>query len=226
MTAIAPEVADPFGGLKAVPSTDDPESFTEPVIDTADNDVDPIPVRTCEICGTELSYSGRGRPPTRCDEHKKSKSNSSSIDKPSGSRTTKAEREAEIIGEMIRATMVKSALIISLADPYDGLAIIAGHKQVVDQAKGVAQSHDTMRAFLLNVKSSGSIAGLIAACLSIALPIAAHHKLIPAEVKGVPIGQTLERLPQILMKVNKGLESATQDMMTRLEAMQEKVKAE
>jgi hypothetical protein len=27
---------------------------------------------TCEVCGKELPYGGRGRPPKRCDEHKKS----------------------------------------------------------------------------------------------------------------------------------------------------------
>src|SRR4051794_19249437 len=26
---------------------------------------------TCEVCGTELTYSGRGRPPKRCPDHKK-----------------------------------------------------------------------------------------------------------------------------------------------------------
>lgn len=28
---------------------------------------------TCEVCGTDLVYSGRGRKPKRCDEHKRGK---------------------------------------------------------------------------------------------------------------------------------------------------------
>lgn len=32
---------------------------------------------TCEVCGTALVYAGRGRKPTRCDEHKRNKSSNS-----------------------------------------------------------------------------------------------------------------------------------------------------
>lgn len=32
---------------------------------------------TCEVCGTPITYAGRGRKPTRCDEHKRSGSKSS-----------------------------------------------------------------------------------------------------------------------------------------------------
>lgn len=41
----------------------------------------------CEVCGTSLSYSGRGRPPKRCAEHKKSSSGSST--RSSGRRSSR-----------------------------------------------------------------------------------------------------------------------------------------
>lgn len=35
-----------------------------------------VPEYACEECGRALEYSGRGRPPTRCDEHKKNRKRS------------------------------------------------------------------------------------------------------------------------------------------------------
>lgn len=34
-------------------------------------DVNGVPEYSCEVCGTELHYSGRGRKPKRCDAHKR-----------------------------------------------------------------------------------------------------------------------------------------------------------
>lgn len=55
---------------------------TETSDDIPDNidgiDIGPSSDLTCEVCGTPLTYAGRGRKPKFCDEHKKSGSSSSS----------------------------------------------------------------------------------------------------------------------------------------------------
>ena len=50
----SPPPADPITGGDVPPATDEGLS--------------------CEVCGTPLVYSGRGRKPKRCDEHKRNKS--------------------------------------------------------------------------------------------------------------------------------------------------------
>lgn len=53
-----------------------PEDTATLVIETADvpRDESPLPEYACTVCGVELTYSGRGRKPTKCDEHKRGSS--------------------------------------------------------------------------------------------------------------------------------------------------------
>jgi hypothetical protein len=51
----------------------------------------------CEICGQECEYSGRGRPPTKCAEHKSTKSSGKKRASGLGSNATLAAQAAEAL---------------------------------------------------------------------------------------------------------------------------------
>lgn len=58
---------------------------------------------TCEICGTEIFYSGRGRKPKRCDEHKRGKAAATatgSSRRASGAIVDRAVSEIEMLYTM------------------------------------------------------------------------------------------------------------------------------
>lgn len=66
--------------------TNDDVPPSDPIIVSSD--------RECEVCGTPLLYSGKGRPPTRCDEHKRSGSGKRGSGD-SGARRTSSSKDVD-----------------------------------------------------------------------------------------------------------------------------------
>lgn len=69
-------------------------SIPEDAAPTDNNGVSSDSGYACEVCGTPLTYSGRGRPPKRCDDHKKSTSSSSNASSRSTGRRASRDVEA------------------------------------------------------------------------------------------------------------------------------------
>lgn len=53
----------------------------------------------CATCGKELEYSGRGRKPRFCDEHKRSSSGTSKVARSSGKNETMAAQAATVLSQ-------------------------------------------------------------------------------------------------------------------------------
>jgi hypothetical protein len=68
------------------------------------------PEYACEVCGTELFYSGRGRKPKRCDEHKTTRSQSA------GSKRGSKDVEAAVSSLNQVYTLVQMGLRMLNAD--------------------------------------------------------------------------------------------------------------
>lgn len=66
------------------------------------------PEYACRVCGTELSYSGRGRKPQYCDEHKKSKTAARKSGTASAANIKLAEAAADVLAQFndIAATVI------------------------------------------------------------------------------------------------------------------------
>ena len=127
---------------------------------------------------------------------------------------TKAAKEADECVALIKGGLVKVALGVSMVDRYDGFCIMTGIPTMCDNIKGILIAHESWRKDILNMRTGGSIVGLILAALMVIAPMAAHHGLIP-----VPrIAQMLQQLPLVLHKVAKRMkegEEALTDMMAR-----------
>lgn len=59
-----------------------------------------VPELACKTCGKELSYSGRGRKPVYCDEHKKSGSTSSGVTRSSKRSDAIAREAAQVLSQV------------------------------------------------------------------------------------------------------------------------------
>jgi hypothetical protein len=91
-------VSDLFDDIEVIP---DPESPGDTSTPERDPSVKEGP--TCEICGTEIPWSGRGRRPKKCDEHKSRTTGRSDTGTPArGARLEKrlATLEADLTREM------------------------------------------------------------------------------------------------------------------------------
>lgn len=178
--------------------------FAEPVEADNDtpNDTPPRKVRTCDVCGVELDYSGRGKPPTKCAEHKRQPSTGTRT----GRRNSKAANEAAEIAARLDKTLSKAAIMVAPFDIYDASAIVAMKPPVIEQFEGVLETHDAWRAYLKDARAAGSVVGLVLAVALGVSPILAHHNMIPNKVGRFPIGDALLQLPTLMQKLNAAAE--------------------
>lgn len=101
--------------------------FTDAEIPTGVPDEAP-PTRyeySCEVCGKELKYSGRGRHPTKCDEHKKGGSSKS------GLRTNRLGKNEELAAQAAYALSQLNGLI-AVGLKMSGLEVTA---EAIDEAR-------------------------------------------------------------------------------------------
>lgn len=183
-------------------------------------DTPPRKVPTCEVCGTDLEYGGRGRPPTRCPEHRKgTPSTPGTTGQGRRAPSTKANREAAELAAKLDRGMSKASVFVAPFDIYDAGAIFAAKGPIVEQYEAVLATHDAWRLWAKEMGGTGSVAGLIVAVAIGAAPIAAHHGLIPARVGKFPVGEALQMLPQIMLRLQKAAETGDdvlQEYLTRM----------
>lgn len=217
---------DEFGPL---PTTTEDIGNPGPSTDTIPGD-DKRP--HCQECGVILDYGGRGRKPKYCEEHKPASHKAGESTRTRRTGTAKADKEAQELATAYLASLRKAAGYLSLIEPYDAFVIAAAAESNAQLFQGVIAEHDKLRGYLSSAQGNG---GLLAYALStlvtIALPIAAHHKLIPAEItradgKTMPIGKALENLPQVLYNLQRRANMATADMLDDLAARQAAAGAE
>lgn len=71
-----------------------------------DNDATPFDGPTCEVCGVALEYSGKGRKPKRCDDHKRQRA-------ATGSRTTSDVKSALAVLDQMYGAVSLGLLMVS-----------------------------------------------------------------------------------------------------------------
>ena len=96
---------------------------------------------SCEVCGIELKYGGRGRHPTRCDDHKKTASK--------GTRSsTRIKGTNEQLAAQATEVLVQTNMFTSLGVRMVGLPLTA---QSIMDAEDDFRRH-TYEALLLDAK--------------------------------------------------------------------------
>lgn len=131
------------------------ESFSQ--IDSDDD----APFR-CEVCAIPLEYSGRGRHPKRCSEHKTSKSSSS----------IGAKGNLKALEPMLADTYRGMAMLVSMADELAGMEIAHSADKLAHSWIVLAETDPKVAKFLKRATTGTGWGGVMMAHLMVALPIA------------------------------------------------------
>jgi len=126
-------------------------------------------------------------------------------------RVTAQAREAaeqvELALDRARSGLMKAVALIALADPYDALVLHVNSKELIENLRPVLMRFPWLREQAANASAIGSIFGLVVTLFTTALPILAHHNLIPAK-KLVPF---FIQMPLIMLKMQERMMAAEQD---------------
>lgn len=144
-----------------------------PAYDAGSDDVSPL---RCEAegCQNTLTYSGRGRKPKYCDEHKKSNIGT-------GSRSTgvRGWSEASRIEKQLTMYLAGLGFVIKLVNQYDGTVVAEGAAPVAHEVVEIAKTHKDWRKPLEIICAPGEYGRLMMVLAGIILPVMANHGLIP-----------------------------------------------
>lgn len=108
---------------------------------------DPVPPKaeyTCEVCGTALTYSGRGRHPKRCAEHK---SRTAGARKATSRTSSTAKARADLAGNLAKSF---GMLGVGLSNfmPVTGVTMFKRSENVANALVKIAEAHPAMMATL------------------------------------------------------------------------------
>jgi len=143
--------------------------------DDVPTDDDIAPLR-CEVdgCTNTLTYSGRGRKPKYCDEHKSATSAGTS----SGKRSTKWP-DAEQVEKQILRYLNGLGMAVTWVNPVDGTIIAKGNPAVAHELVELGKIDKTWRKWLDRIAKPGKYGPLAMALAPTVIGIAANHNLLP-----------------------------------------------
>lgn len=162
-------------------------------VTTADDDFvfagpadDPAPGGfSCEVCAEPLSYSGRGRHPRFCEEHK-----------PGAGKTPKPRaRGLNTLKDELTMTFVSMGTALCMADLFDGSVLISRSEPLAASLIVLAEKDPKVRKALEASMRAGGYLQLVMILGTIVGPIAWNHGL----VKGVREADTgkVHRNPEL-----------------------------
>ncbi len=127
----------------------------------------------------------------------------------------KAAREADEVIAMLKPKMMQAAMMLAAIDRFDAFVFLNGITPLCSSLHGVLVRYDSFRKDALAMKAGGSVFGLIFTAVMMALPILAHHGLIP----GAKLQEMLIQFPVMMFKLSQRMkegEQALTDMMNRV----------
>lgn len=144
---------------------------------SGNDDTETIPnsasgIDTCLECGLQLFYSGRGRHPKYCEEHKPNRNPNTT----SSPRTSKDLASVQATLQDFYMTLGGAVMII---DDFDGMVIVERAPKLAESWIKLANSNPNVKKFLIKATSGGGFAAVIMAHASLALPILKHHDMLP-----------------------------------------------
>ena len=183
---------------------------------TGSESTDTVPDgKICEVCNKPIirQPGQRGRLPRYHPECKATPTRSPKSK--SGEGRSKAEREADYLAEKFRESLNKTAVMVGIFDTFDGFAIVSQSKPLSENFRTMMVSFDRLRKPLVEGSGGAGVGGFVFAALAVALPIMAHHGLIPATIGGKPLGEFLEKLPKFLHRLQTEAEKAEAELAAR-----------
>lgn len=138
---------------------------------------------TCEVCGEPLTYSGRGRHPTRCEEHKTR--GTASKREPTNTRQVAQIRTA--MAQLYEGAGDGIKLIGQLANDdalvIDGTLIGSRADVLADEWAKLAATDPKVRATLMKITTGSAWGGVIITHAMLGFAIMSNHKAQPQRVK-------------------------------------------
>lgn len=113
---------------------------------------------TCDECGKPLSYGGRGRPPTKCDEHKRAGSSGRSS-APSGNRGSK---DVDAACNALAAAYESLLFPLGMASPDAAAMWVQKIGQLNNSNRLILSGDPALARRIVNSASKGGAAALIA----------------------------------------------------------------
>lgn len=121
---------------------------------------------TCDVCGVPLSYAGRGRPPTRCAEHKRNQSSSGTSTRRSSSRDVDAAMAA------LNASHTSLSFLLMMLAPDAATAWEAGRDSLDDRNRRILEADPALAKRIATAASRGGAGALVISHLIAIAPAA------------------------------------------------------
>lgn len=133
----------------------------------------------CKVCGVELTYSGRGRKPSYCADHKPAKN--------AGPKNVPANSNRASGGHKLRQELLTTfnglGMMTLTVDKFDGATIIASAPQLAETLAQMAEHYPEFGKFLKDGNKSMVWVQLAVVMTGLVVPILAHHGAIPIDEK-------------------------------------------
>jgi len=98
-------------------------------------------------------------------------------------RTPRAPSSASVRKRLAEITNLIGG-VVSMFDQYDGHVILSNADALADGWAKVAERHPRIRQALDGFEAGGVYGGAIIATLFVAVPILAHHRMLPPQIAG------------------------------------------
>lgn len=177
-----------------------------PAMDAKPDVGEETPAGICSGCNEVIvrAPGARGRIPKMHPECRPLKVAGGSSSGTARGQATKVRESDEAVAAF-KSLVTKGAIMLSIVDRFDAFCIMSSLPQIADNLHGVCMRYDGFRKEMLAIKGGGSIFGLIISTLMLALPIAAHHGLIPSK----RAAELLVNAPVTLFQINQKLADGT-----------------
>ena len=131
-------------------------------------------LNTCQNCGRELEYSGRGRHPTVCKRGEGCRE-----EEPRLTASRSRSGDVERIRTGFQELYVAIGVGVSFVDGYDGMVIGGNAAKLADSWAKLAENDPKVRKALMKMLAGTSWSGVIFAHAMVAVPIMQHHNMVP-----------------------------------------------
>ena len=132
-----------------------------------------VPEHACEVCGKDVQYAGRGRVPKRCPEHKRM-AGTKPVSARGGGWEARLERE-------LTAVLGTVGTGLMFVDSFDGFVVLDRAEPTAQALVAAARQSPAVRKALEQMVAVSVFGTVVTALASVAVPIAAHHNLLPMD---------------------------------------------
>lgn len=136
---------------------------------------DEAPYR-CEVCGTSLTYGGRGRKPRFCAEHKKGGTTTSNGKKATANMVVLENNIADLYRGL--------GMGLSFVDPESGMEVAGAADKLAASWITLAESNPKVKKFLIKLTTGSGVGAVVLAHGTVAYPILKRHDMLPSFLGG------------------------------------------